>query len=166
MIPRADERGKTILLKTLMQQHDEGRAAEDGILPGMLIEITSDSEDIPRTPPLVQKCTASGTAVRKLICKEDFLQGKGIGDEIDEGDIVPYHECQPGDVVLVRVADDYEAIPGVLLKSAGDGTFEDHGGSGVALFQIENAIDWGDVDVSELDETDPRAQSLVRAVAL
>jgi hypothetical protein len=124
MIPRTDERPKTIFLKTRYQKHEEGIAKEgEDIMPGMLIQIDASSTDQPRTNPVVIKHATAGGRARLLICKEDFLQGKGIGDVIADGDVVPYLEAEAGETFLARVADDFDATPGTYLQSAGDGTF-------------------------------------------
>ena len=171
MIPREDERSKTIFLKPRFQMHEEGQAKDsEDIKPGMLIEIDGSSTDLPRSLPIVKKSTANGTKCRLLICKEAFLQGLGIGDVIPDGDVVPFAEAMPGEVFLVRVPADYAAVPGAKLSSVGDGTFDD-AGSDVPLVEVEDTIDW-DVQLAALADlvssspTDPRVQPLVRVKAL
>lgn len=166
MIVRPDERPKTIIIQSRVMYRSEGRAKADAdIMPGMLVEVDTQ-EDIPRIPPVVKKHATSGGPARRLIALEAFKQGLGLGDVIPDGDIVEMHECQPGDIVLVRVADDFTAVPGTKLKSGGAGTLIAHGGTGTALFEVADDVDYNTLDLSDYDEDDPRAQPLVRAIAL
>lgn len=155
MIPRTDERPNTIALK--WNGHaEEGRAKVDGILPGYLIELATDETDVPRLPATVQVHSAQGVKPRIRIAKEDRLgnvqgsiEGRTIDTPYEEGDIVPYVELVPGDVFLGRVAPQYTAVIGTELTSAGDGTFEAVGGGDVALVEIEETIDFSDVEGSD-----------------
>jgi len=168
MTPRDDERPKMIFVNPRQgQKHDEGSAKEnEDIMPGMLIEIDSTSVDQPRTNPIVKKHSTAGGRCRVLICKEQFLAGLGIGNVIPDGDVVPFLEALPGDTFMARVADDFDATPGAKLQSNGDGTFVAQSGGGIALVEVEDNIQWSDIDVSDLDTTDPRAQPLVRVKVL
>ena len=162
MVPREDERPKTIVLKCdPNSQHEEGRAkAGEAIYPGMLIMVDyAESDDMPRTPEIVKKHNAQGTAVAPRIVKEDRLRGDKIyTDAYDDDDVIPYHHCQSGDVVMVRVAAGSEINEDTLLTSAGNGLLEPAGAGDVALFIAGEKI-----YLSGDDATDP---PLIRAVCV
>lgn len=148
MVPRTGERPKTIVLVgDLNKYHREGRASEAGIYPGMLIELDSDADDMPHSPPGVSKHTSAGADCPVRIVKEDYLQGKTINDAIDyglvdgenQGGIVMYHHAQPGDVVLARVASGTNWAVGTQLGSAGNGLFAASGTK--RLLEVAEAYD-------------------------
>lgn len=155
MIPRTGERPKTIFLKG-QGYHGEGKAkAASAILPGHLLKVDSTSEDLPQLPEIVDVNSTSGSPAALRVAKEDYLQGRTIHDVYDAGDIVPFHHCVSGDVVMLRVADNFSGSPGDLLKAHTDGTVVAHGGTGTALFQLMEVVDFsgtgtGQEDVTEL----------------
>jgi hypothetical protein len=162
MIPRTGERPKTIFLKG-QGYHEEGKAkAGSAILPGHLLEVDSTSTDLPRSPEIVDVFSTSGGADAVRVAKEDFLRGRTIHDVYAAGDIVPYHHCVSGDVVMLRVADNFSADPGALLKAHTDGTVIAHGGSGTALFELMEVVDFSGTGTGQEDVT----ELMVRAVRI
>lgn len=139
MIPRSDERPKTIAVRC-NGRHGEGNA-QAAISPGHLIVVDDESTDLPRTPPLVKVNPTAGAAVPVRIAKEQPLNGKMTTDNYAAGDVVPYVHCLPGDRVMCRVADEFVATPGAILKGHSDGTFVAHGGTGTALVEVYDNVD-------------------------
>ena len=155
MIPRADERPRTIGLKW-NGMHEEGRAVATGILPGYLIELTDAEDDVPRLPARCIAHNNQGVQVPFRIALEDRLgnkagqiQGKNIDTPYEEDDIVFYVVGLPGDVFQVRVAPQSTWTIGTQLCSAGDGTFEALAGGDIALCEVEENIDFSDVAGSD-----------------
>lgn len=143
MIPRAEERAKTIILKAGDAFHEEGRCGATAISPGMLIEIdAANSSDVPRTPEVVQPHSTAGETTPVRIAVEDRLRAKLWTDDYAEDDIVPYKVLRKGDVFMGRVADEFVGTEGAPLKSNGDGTFVAQGGTGTIIAECEEDIDY------------------------
>jgi hypothetical protein len=152
MIPRAEERPNTIFLKVAEGTLEEGRAAENNILPGMLLDITSAEDDVPRLPCAVVTHDAQGALCLIRIAGENRLGG-GTGiesgdldDDYDTDDLVPYRTLRKGDVFLGRVAHGGTWTQGVPLCSGANGLFEALGGGDIALVEVEENIDFNGTD--------------------
>lgn len=166
MVIRDLERPKTILIGTAVPgdlHYEEGVAkAGEAIMPGMALQVDATDDGDVQTPELLKKnATAAGTWDGR-ICVEDWKQGKGTGDAIADGDIVPCVIIPPGKKFQGRVAANFNAIPSTALKLAADGTFVAQGGAGIIVAYVEDKINWSLEDVSGFDANDPRAQPLVK----
>lgn len=128
------ENPQTIVLiaNRLADKHDEGRAGETTIVPGMLIETGTDGREVPHS-------TAGGHA-RKRFAKEDDFQGRTIADAYDEDGVVFIHDAQPGDWIWAFLANGEDVIKGALLESDGAGAFAAVT-SGIPLVKAEEALD-------------------------
>lgn len=124
---------RTILIKgDLSRWHDEGRAAE-AISPGHLIQLLSAGT--------YQKNDLVAGNVPLYVAKEDGLQGKTITDAYATNDLVPFHRCQKGDMIHVRIPAAAAAIvKGDRLELVANGVVQKLA-AGVAAFQAEEAVD-------------------------
>lgn len=151
MVPRTEERPKTIILKQIEHSHEEGRAGAAGILPGMAVIIDSDaSTDVPRTPEVVIPNDTAGADVVLRVVKENRLIGGLVDDAYADGDVVPYSILKPGDVFMARVVDEFVGVEGDPLKLAADGTFVLQGGTGAVVAEVEEDVDYS-VDPAPAD---------------
>jgi hypothetical protein len=153
MIPRADERPKTIALQ-ISGPYDEGRSASQGtaadnIGPGCLIELV-ETTDVPRVPSDCQRQSTAGEDCAVRIAVEDRMSGRGpeykggrsLDDLFEDEDIVPFRTLLPGDIALVRIAATADFAQGDKLEAAGDGTFVALA-SGKALVEAYESVDYG-----------------------
>lgn len=112
----------------------EGQAGED-ITPGMLVEFTSTAGEFDKQDTANSDC-------RMAIALEQELQGRGIDDEIKDGDRFNYALVGRGDRVYALVAASAVAIAlGDPLTSDNDGGFKKWAaGQPVLAFALE-AVD-------------------------
>jgi len=94
------------------------RVAAGTIIPGMLVELTTDGE-------VQAHSTAEGNA-SPLFALEDELQGNDIDDNYSSGDRVQVWTAGAGDEIYAILADDETAVIGSLLASNGDGLLRVH----------------------------------------
>lgn len=117
-------------------RHEEGVAAESGILPGMLVQLTSDDE--------LEMQDAAGAYCEIAVAKEDALQGKTIEDAYAMGDVVSYVLPNPGDEVAVLLKASENVVIGDDLIASGDGTVQKTTGSPLrVLFKAREASNVG-----------------------
>lgn len=160
MIPRTEERPKTIILKQIQHSHEEGRAGVADILPGMAVIIDSDaSTDLPRTPEVLIPNDTAGADVVLRVVKEQKLTGGLVDDAYAVDDVVPYAFVRSGDVFMARVVDEFVGVEGDPLKLDDDGTFVLQGGTGTIVAEVEEDVDFS-VDPAPTDR-----RLLVRARA-
>lgn len=124
-----------VLIGELEERHEEYYAAA-GLKPGHILEVTSAGK--------VQKHATTLKTYPKMVAKEEPLNnGMTVRGAYILDDLVPVHICQPGDVVLLRLAAAAVAVvKGDRLKSAGDGTVAKTTTAGDAIYGIaEEAVD-------------------------
>lgn len=154
MTPRDPQRPNVIDVNCPGAERGEGlcKHGVTTMLPGMLIDIDSTSANRPQSLPVVKLHGTEGADCVFRIAKNDLMRGQGLDDaftptptdeEIEddtesEFNFVPWVVPKPDEGVMVRVADEFSAANGTLLKSAGDGTFIAHGGTGKALCQVDD----------------------------
>jgi hypothetical protein len=97
-------------------QHEEGILAAAGS-PGMNVVMTSATERMKVhtiTPgPTAVAAAGSGAAAGPVkLLKEDVLNGRTVDTAYAVGEQVPYHNCQPGDIVQVRVQSGQTVVKG------------------------------------------------------
>jgi hypothetical protein len=96
-------------------QHEEYKAGEAGIYPGMLLNLNSDGD-------VVKHATAEVQAV-VMLAEEDALQGEEVSDVYTDDTEVMCILPGKGSVVNCLVALGENIAIGDYLCSAGDGTF-------------------------------------------
>jgi hypothetical protein len=97
----------------------EEYVADAAILPGSLIELTTDNE-------VKVHATAGGNVGPKMFALEDAFEGKGIDDSYAAGDRVRCWFPAPGDIVLAILADGQSVGEGTFLESNGAGYLQAH----------------------------------------
>lgn len=132
MIPRSAERPKTIILTAdLNRWHKEGRATQDNILPGMLVQEQAAGEGANEVSefdnPLVERHATAGGATPVRIVKECTYDGRTINDPYVKDDVVFYQLVPKGGRILCRVAGAFHATRGMQLGSGGDGYWRNSG---------------------------------------
>jgi len=110
-------------------RHEEAEAAGD-ISPGHLVALDSSGT-------IVVHATEGGFAAR-AIAEIDPLQGHGLEDDYEDGDIVMANVELPGNECQMFLQAGQNVAIGDLLISAGDGTLKENGeeSSGVTVHQI------------------------------
>jgi hypothetical protein len=93
--------------------------AHSTIIPGMLLELNSDSEVLPHD-------TAGGNTVPIMFALEDELRGLGIDDDFTAGDQVQVWIPGRGDQVYGLLKDDVDVHVGDFLESDGEGRLQPH----------------------------------------
>ena len=116
---------KTIMIKNRHMRRDEGKAAEAGIYPGMLLEFAAIDASDATEQTLKKHATSAGNAMA-MFAIEDELQGKNISTVYTNGKRVQYIICCTGDIVYCRIANGSTTTFGCLLESNGDGNMKVH----------------------------------------
>lgn len=97
----------------------EEATAAATITPGMLLELTSAGE--------VQAHSDTNAVPERIFATEDALQGSTIDDDYEDGDLVNYVCCRPGDVIYAWLSGGDVSAIGDRLISNGDGTLHTPG---------------------------------------
>ncbi len=117
-------------------RHKEGIAAAGSALkPGMMIIETIAAED-PNPPTVNIHATAGGFAEGEIVI-EDYLQGLGTDGTYTPANIVFSCVPQPGDRVLVLLADAVTTTIDAGLTSNGDGTFKVATSTDIRVFKAK-----------------------------
>jgi len=121
-------------------RHEEAKAGEAGIYPGMLLVLQADGT--------VKKHAVEGGALgdEVLIAAEDALQGKTVDDVYTSGDIVTYYIPAKGAVMNILAEAGTALGIGDKIHSAGDGTIQEasaaaSGVTPVPFGIVEEAVD-------------------------
>ena len=103
----------TILIKNIGEWFMKERAAAEIITPGMILNVDSAGKyEIHNT---------EGSDGSAIVAVENELIGGEIGDDYASGDQVRAVYAQPGDEILMRLADSENVTFGNILKSDGSG---------------------------------------------
>lgn len=96
-------------------RHEEAKAGEANIYPGMLLKFNTSGEVIKHT-------TEGGRLGDEiLIAEEDALQGANKGTAYTSGDIVSYLVPKRGDVINMLIEDGQDLSIGERVMSTADG---------------------------------------------
>lgn len=104
-----------VLIGSGNQRHDERLSVTSGIVPGMLLEITSANK-------VQVHSTAADVAVMPLYAIENTTLGKGIDDAYASGDTVYFVAPSKGDKINALMGTGINAAVGAEMESAGNGT--------------------------------------------
>lgn len=123
---------KNYMPTPVMEEYDATAVA--GILPGMLLQLTSANK--------VQKhSVAGGNVLPAMFAVEDELQGKGVDDAFVASAKLQVWIPTRGDMVYAFLKDGENVAIGDALKSAGDGTLSKlTDGSGTSLSNAVVAV--------------------------
>jgi hypothetical protein len=151
----------TIKLKNYSDLMEE-YVAHAAITPGMLLQLNSDGE-------IQAHATASGNAFPMFAC-EDELQGKGIDDAYEAGDVVQVWIPGRGDQVNAIIANGENIHVGDWLSSSSTaGELKKHvpivdSASDVETILVQSIVGQAleDVDMSNSSGADPSGRCAVR----
>lgn len=122
-------------------RHEEAKAAEAGIYPGMLLRLDANGE------MEIHDVEGGELGDETLIAEEDALQGNTVDTVYADDAIVSYMIPQKGSVINMLVEDGQDLAIGEKVMSAGNGTVKaiDDLESGETLAHVigiaEEAID-------------------------
>ncbi len=127
------ETPKVINLYGSYTQHEAVAGAT--IVPGMLVELESDTVDT------VEPHGDAGGVANPCFAREYYEIGNGIDDAYASGDQVIYYTFQPGAGVYALVAANATAIPKAgFVSSAGDGTVKLAADGDIVIGQAREAV--------------------------
>ena len=125
----------TIILKSYSNVIEEYRAGGD-IYPGCFVKLNASGQ--------VVVADGSEDAYLPMVAIEDALQGKGINDKFETGDLVRCWIPQRGDQVYAVLADGHDVAIGTIVTLTASGYVREMGGAtdleivvGVALEKVE-----------------------------
>ena len=102
------------------------------VYPGYIVELTSAGT--------VQAHSTAGGLGEVLIVVENALEGIGITDVIDSGEVAQCYALTSGSTVQIRIANGETIVIGDFLSSNGDGTFKKYVNDSSAVIDEEVAL--------------------------
>lgn len=118
---------KTIEVKSTGVGIRDEHTADGSIIPGMLLEYSVSGDSSASDGTLQVKAHSGGAhesganKPSRRFALEDELQGNGISDSYDPGDLVQHRAFLPGEEVFTLIADGEWVHKGDYLVSNGDG---------------------------------------------
>lgn len=94
-------------------RHEEA-VGSGTVTPGMLLEVTSAD--------LVKAHATEGGRAERIVAIEDALQGRAVGTNYDDGDLISYAVVEPGAEMAMLIALGESGDIGDEVVSGGDGT--------------------------------------------
>jgi len=123
--------------------------ASAALYPGMLCELTSDSDDT------VQKHSTAGASGERAIVFEDDIQGKEVSEVYADANTVQYDIYKRGERANVRIADGEAIAKGDNLVSNGDGYFKEATDDSAGTTEDIMCVALAACDMSDSSTVDP-----------